>query len=146
MIGGVWCYKKSHTTSYGFPGLIKTQHKLMHIEMYFVVEELRRNISQQGNRHIAGKTYCCENGYGVPQNESSINDIYFIFLGFTALTYKHFLYIAIVSCIMETYEVKVSINIEAPVMGDSTDKDYFEKNNINAKLYPTGPVCEFNEK
>ena len=45
-----------------------------------------------------------------------------------------------------TYEIEVGIDMEATVIGEPTDADYFENNRGHGKLFPTGPICEFNGK
>ena len=44
--------------------------------------------------------------------------------------------------------MEVGIDVDAPVIGDPSDKDFFDKNKGKGKekLYPTGPDCHFNEK
>ena len=138
--------KKLDVASDQFPGKLKTAHELIHPEMCLVVDEVGSNISQRGDGHIAGKKYCCEKGYGVPQNKSSINDRHFTLLGFTALTGEPVLCVVIIAGVIEAYEVETGIDIDAPVTGDVMDHDYFEKNTGEGKLFPKGPECEFNGK
>ena len=45
-----------------------------------------------------------------------------------------------------TYEIEVGIDMEATVIGEPTDADYFENNRGHGKLFPTGPICKFNGK
>ena len=77
---------------------------------------------------LVEKKYCCENGFGaVPKNISSINDKHYTLLGFTALTGQPVMCVVILSGILLSYEVEVGIDIDATVIGEPTDKDYFEK-------------------
>ena len=80
------------------------------------------------------------------QNKSSINDQHFTVLGFTALTGEPVLCMIIVAGVIEAYEVETGIDIDAPVIGDPTDKDYFQNNAGKGKLFPKGPDCIFNGK
>ena len=138
--------RKLDVISDNFPGQLKTEYELIHPEMCLVVDEVGSNISQRGDGHIAGKKYCCEKGYGVPQNKSSINDRHFTVLGFTALTGEPVLCVIIVAGVIEAYEVETGIDIDASVIGDPTDKDYFQNNAGKGKLFPKGPDCIFNGK
>ena len=138
--------KKMDVASDKFPGQLKTKYELIHPEMCLVVDEVGSNISQRGDGHIAGKKYCCEKGYGVPQNKSSINDRHFTLLGFTALTGEPVLCVVIIAGVIEAYEVETGIDIDAPVTGDPSDKDYFANNTGKGKLFPKGPECHFNGK
>ena len=131
--------------SHDFTGDLISKHHLTHPEMCLVVDEVGSNISQRGDGHVRGRKYCCERG-SIPQNKSSYNDCHFTCLGFTALTGEPVLCVVIVSGITEAYEVEVGIDVDAPVIGDPSDKDFFEKNRGKGKLYPAGPKCHFNGK
>ena len=113
--------------------------------MYLVVDEVGCNISQRGDGHVAGRKYCCEVG-GIPQNKSSYNDRHFTCLGFTALTGEPVMCVVIVAGINEAYEVEVGIDSTAEVVGDPSDKDFFNNNRGKGKMFPTGPECRFNGK
>lgn len=102
------------------------------------------NISQLGDRHIAGKKYCCEKGYSAPQNKSTINDWYFTLLGFTTLRGKPILCVVIVASVTEAYEVETGIDSNAPVISDPNDGEHFEQNTGKGKFFPKGSGCEFN--
>ena len=54
--------------------------------------------------------------------------------------------VVIVSGIVEAFEVEMGIDMDAPVIGSPTNKDYFENNRGKGKLFPTGPECYFNNK
>ncbi len=112
--------------------------------MCLVVDKVGSNISQQGNRHIAGKKYCHENGFSVPQNKLSINNKHYTLMGFKAFTGQPVMCVVIFSGILQSYEVEVGIDIDALVICETTDKAFFEKK--QGKLFPTGPECAFNEK
>ena len=113
--------------------------------MYLVVDEVGCNISQRGDLHMARRKYCCEVG-GIPQNKSSYNDRHFTCLGFTALTGEPVMCVVIVAGINEAYEVEVGIDSTAEVVGDPSDKDFFNNNRGKSKMFPTGPECRFNGK
>ena len=136
--------KKLDVASDQFPSKLKTTYQLIHPEMCLVVNEVGSNISQQWDGHIAGKKYCCEKGYGVPQNKSSINDRHFILLDGTVLTGKPVLYVVTIAGVIETYEVENGIDIGAPGTGEMKDHDYFEKNVGKGKIFLKGTECEFN--
>ncbi len=54
-------------------------------------------------------------------------------MDFTALTDHPVMCVVIVSGILQSYEVEVVIDIDAPVIGEPTDKDYFEKKKTGEK-------------
>ena len=131
--------------SHEFEGDLATKYHLTHPEMCLVVDEVGSNISQRGDGHVTGRKYCCELG-AIPQNKSSYNDRHFTCLGFTALTGEPVLCVVIVAGITETFEVEVGIDIEAPMIGDPSDTDFFQNNRGKGKMFPTGPECHFNGK
>ena len=120
--------RKLDTFSDNFPGPLKTKYELTHPEMCLVlVDEVGRNISQRGGRHIGGKTYFCENG-STHQNKASHIDRHFTLLCFTALTGKPVICVVIVSGAAQDHEVDVGINIKVTVIGDpSSDSDYLKR-------------------
>ena len=128
-----------------YQGLLKTPYHLTHPEMCLVVDEVGSNISQRGDGHIGGQKYVCEIGT-VPQNKVSHNDRHFTVLGFTALDGSPVLCMVIIAGVQQKYEVETGLDIEAEMVGDPTDKDFFERNRGKGKMYPMGPECIFRGK
>ena len=136
---------KSNEFSSEYDGPLKTNYHLTHLEMCLVVDEVGSDISQKGDRHIAGKKYVCEID-SIPKEQASHTDKHFTLLGFTALNGKPVLCLIIIAGIKELYEVETGIDIDANPIGDLADSDYFIKNRGKGKLFPMGPECTFNGK
>ena len=127
------------------PKQLKSRYHLTHPEMCLVVDEVGSNISQRGDGHIGGQKYMCEIGT-VPQNKVSHNDRHFTVLGFTALDGSPVLCVIIIAGVKQLYEVETGLDMDATIVGDSNDSDFFEKNRGKGKLYPMGPECIFRGK
>ena len=56
------------------------------------------------------------------------------------------LYIVIASGMIAAFEVEVGIDIEAPMIGDQSQIDFFQNNRDKGKLFPTYSEYHFNRK
>ena len=63
----------------------------------------------------------------VPQNKVSHNDQHFTVLGFTTLDSSSVLCMVIIAVVQQKFEVETGLDIEAKMVDDPTDKDFFEK-------------------
>ena len=62
------------------------------------------------------------------RHKASHNDRHFTCLRFTTLSGEAVLCVVTIAGINQAYEVEVGIDSEAPIIGETTDVDYFEKN------------------
>ena len=118
-----------------FQGDLATEYILKRPEMCLVVDEVGSNISQRGDGHVRGKKYCCEFG-SIPQNKASHNDRHFTCLGFTALSGEAVLCVVIIAGINQAYEVEVGTDLEAPIIGETTDDDYLKRTEVLINFSP----------
>ena len=72
---------------------------------------------------------------------SSRYDRHFTVLGFTALDGSPVLCMVIIAGVQQKYEVETGLDIKAKIVGDPTDKYFFQKNRGKGKMFPMGPEC-----
>ena len=101
-----------------YPGPLKTNYHLTHLEMLLVADELGSTSSLRGDGHIGGQKYLFEQSV-VPQIQAShSNEQYFTILGFTSMSAHPVLCLIIIAGVQEIYEIKTVIDIKAEVVMD----------------------------
>ena len=107
-------------------------HKIIHLEMCVVADEVGSNTSQKGDGHIGGKKFLCKKG-AVLYEKVSTKDKHFTVMGFTLLTGDPVMFVIIISGTDMMGEVETGIDIFSDEVGNPSDAYYLQKNSGKGK-------------
>ena len=123
----------------------KVTHDILHPDYIICMDEVGGNTSQKGDGHIGGELMLCETGTS-PQRKINTKDKHYTVLGLTTLSGKAVMCCVIFAGVNENPLCETGFDWEAEIIGKTTDTDFVKKNTGKGKLFPGGPVCDFQGK
>ena len=123
----------------------KVTHDITDPDMIIVMNEVGRNTSQKGDGHLGGELMLCETGK-YPQRKVSTKNKHYTVLGLTTLSGKPVMCCIIFAGLRENALCETGLDLEAEIIGETSDDNFLEKNTGKGKAFPGGPTCHFNGK